>query len=192
MLGKAVIVVDHRRFRARHHAELALLPMAGNHQHGLGHHADLARDVLERVFEDMERLAAVFHVGPGPAAVGDEIGGESHLPHMQAVWPDFKAASRGAPARVPAPGQGPATRPPAARSRARSSSTPAPPRAAPRKASRCRIRAAEHHDVDHVLGLVLLLAPEHGEQHFARGIGEREVGGPLQRLERRSRQKGQA
>src|SRR5512143_4009432 len=38
------------------------------------------------------------------------------------------------------------------------------------------VRAAEDHDVDHVLCLVFLLAREHREQHLARRVGDSEVG----------------
>ena len=45
------------------------------------------------------------------------------------------------------------------------------------------VAAAEDDAVDQVLRLVLLFAIDDGEQHFARGIRDREVRGALQRLE---------
>src|SRR5579883_3547137 len=45
------------------------------------------------------------------------------------------------------------------------------------------VRAAKHHDVDHVLALVFLFACHRREQNLPPEVGDREIGGALDRLE---------
>ncbi len=76
--GEARVVVDHRRPWGRHHCEVALLPVARDHQHGLRGRAHLAGHVTERGLEVVEHTRHLFfEPRPGAAAVRDEVGRES-------------------------------------------------------------------------------------------------------------------
>src|SRR3569623_1979161 len=94
VVGKAVIVVDHSRVLAGGHGERRLLPVARDHQHGLGSILQLLPHVDDRLLERIEyaRLL-VLHPWPRPATVADEISREgfAHVSPHGDKWAESKA-----------------------------------------------------------------------------------------------------
>ena len=73
-VGEAAVVVEHRGVRGALDGELGRLPVSRHHEDGLGRHAELLRDRLQRPFELVEvERHLVLHPGPRPATVGDEV-----------------------------------------------------------------------------------------------------------------------